>query len=124
METPIVNNSARGTASQMPLTSNTNGSSSIDSRRKTKVRRKEMMAETLPLERAVNIPEEKTLMPTNKKLMANSLNQEEVMENTSPERETKTEISASQHNSANSSTPMALTATKRMLMVKIRCSCT
>ena len=108
----------------MPLTSNTSGSSSIDSRRKTKVRRKEMMAETLPLERAVNIPEEKTLMPTNKKLMANSLNPEEVMENTSPERETKTEISASQHNSANSSTPMALTATKRMLMVKMRCSCT
>lgn len=55
----------------------------MDSRRKTKVRKKEMIAETFPLESAVNIPEEKILVPTKRKLVANSLNPDEVMENTS-----------------------------------------
>ena len=73
----------------------------MDSSRKTKVRKKEMIAETFPLESAVNIPEEKILVPTKRKLVANSLNPDEVMENTSLEGETKIEISISQARSAN-----------------------
>ena len=95
----------------------------MDSSRKTKVRKKEMIAETFPLESAVNIPEEKILVPTKRKLVANSLNPDEVMENTSLEGETKMEISISQARSANSTTPTALIATKRMLILKMRCSC-
>lgn len=80
---PSVSNSATGTVSQIPFTSITNGSRNMDSNRKTNVRRKEMIAETFPLESAVNIPEEKILVPTKRKLVANSLNPDEVMENTS-----------------------------------------
>ena len=83
----------------------------MDSNRKTNVRRKEMIAETFPLESAVNIPEEKILVPTKRKLVANSLNPDEVMENTSLEGKTKMEISISQARSANSTTPTALIAT-------------
>ena len=47
--------SARGTASQLPVTPPSRGNSKRPMVTKTRVHRKDRMAETLPFDRAVNI---------------------------------------------------------------------
>lgn len=62
-------NSARVIATQAPSPPIIRGSSKSPTAMKTKVRMKEIIAETLPLEKAVNRAEVKILRPEKRKLM-------------------------------------------------------
>ena len=63
--------SATGTASQTPSSSQSQGRSKRLRIRNTKVRRKDRIADTTPLEKAVKRAEAKILIPVNRKLMEN-----------------------------------------------------
>lgn len=65
-----VRNSATGIASQAPTMPRKCGRIRSESTIKTSVRRKEMMADTRPFERAVKKPEEAILIPLNRKFTA------------------------------------------------------
>jgi len=66
IETMIANSSAIGTASQMPSTPISSGRISKAAIKNTNVLKKDSIADTLPLENAVNILEEKIFIPVNK----------------------------------------------------------
>ena len=68
MDTKKARISATGTASHIPSTPQIKGKSSKKITRKTNVRKKERIADTFPLDNAVNNAEEKILIPVNKKL--------------------------------------------------------
>ena len=70
----MVTISAKGTAAQTPSTANQIGKISRLSTMKTKVLINEIMADILPLDRAVNKADAKILMPANRKLIENILN--------------------------------------------------
>ena len=65
----MVINSDNGTASQTPFTPNSMGRVSNPIVIKQNVLKKEIIAETFPLDKAVKIAEEKILNPQNKKLI-------------------------------------------------------
>ena len=66
--------SARGTAIQRPSWPHSNGNNKMAPVKNKKVLAMEIMADTLPSEKAVNMAEAKILKPINKKLMANTGN--------------------------------------------------
>lgn len=67
-DTNTVSNSASGTAIHTPTTSKNCGSISKAREINTNVRKVEMIADTFPLDRAVNVVEANTFKPQNKKL--------------------------------------------------------
>lgn len=65
--------SANGTTSHIPLIEKICGRIAIPRRKKNRLREKEMMADILPLDRAVKRAEVNILLPLNKKLKAKIL---------------------------------------------------
>ena len=72
----MVRNSAAGTAIQTPVIPRTGGSVKRQIAVNTNVLAKEIMADIVPLESAVKMPEDVILIPLNKKATANILKPE------------------------------------------------
>lgn len=68
-DTNIVSSSANGTAIHTPTTSKNCGSISKATEIKTNVLKVEMIADTFPLDKAVNVAEANMFKPQNKKLI-------------------------------------------------------
>lgn len=68
-ETNKVSSSANGTAIHTPITSKNCGSISKAREINTNVRKIEMIADTFPLDKAVNVADANMLTPQNKKLV-------------------------------------------------------
>ena len=68
-DTNIVSSSASGTAIHIPMTPKYCGSISNATEIKTNVLRVEIIADTFPFDRAVNVADANILKPQNKKLM-------------------------------------------------------
>ena len=68
-DTNIVSSSANGTAIHIPKTSKNCGSISSATEIKTNVRNVDIIADTFPLDKAVNVAEANILKPQNKKLI-------------------------------------------------------
>ena len=70
METASPRPSANGTAIHIPIELRTSGKISSPQTKKTNVRPKDIIADTMPFEKAVNIADANMLIPIKRKLIA------------------------------------------------------